>query len=612
METEKSGMTKSSGDIPSNSTLFEVAWEVCNQVGGIYTVIRSKVPSVINKWGKDNYFLIGPYFEEQAAAHFDAATDFSTPIGKAVLKMQERGFDVHYGQWIVSGRPNVVLFNPYSVYDKLGEIKHFVWQDYHISLPGSDELLDKVAAFGYQVKEFFNYLCSNDLCGGHVIAHFHEWMAGLPIPGIRKDNLNIKIVFTTHATLLGRYLAMNDQRFYDHLPFYNWEKEAANFNVKAIAEIERASAHGAHVFTTVSDVTAKECTYLLGRTPDMILPNGLNIQRFEALHQIQNQHVQVKEQIHDFVMGHFFQSYSFDLDKTLYFFTSGRYEYHNKGYDLTLEALARLNWKMQSSNVDMTVVSFFITRQPFYTFNPNVLQSKAQIEDVWRVCEEIKEQVGRRLYTEITSAEGPYKFPELSALVDDYLRLKLRRNIQGWKTHQLPKIVTHTLKDDSKDEILNFLRTANLVNNRHDKVKIVYHPDFISTSNPLFKMDYNTFVRGCHLGIFPSMYEPWGYTPLECLASGIPSVTSDMAGFGDYVLNGVPNHNEKGLYIIKRRGRDFYETAEDLANMMFDFVNMSRRERIALRYKCEDASLHFDWSNLGKYYDEAYRLVVTR
>ena len=612
METEKSGMTKSSGDIPSNSTLFEVAWEVCNQVGGIYTVIRSKAPSVINKWGKDNYFLIGPYFEDQAAAHFDAATDFSTPIGKAVLKMQERGFDVHYGQWIVSGRPNVVLFNPYSVYDKLGEIKHFVWQDYHISLPGSDELLDKVAAFGYQVKEFFNYLCSNDLCGGHVIAHFHEWMAGLPIPGIRKDNLNIKIVFTTHATLLGRYLAMNDQRFYDHLPFYNWEKEAANFNVKAIAEIERASAHGAHVFTTVSDVTAKECTYLLGRTPDMILPNGLNIQRFEALHQIQNQHVQIKEQIHDFVMGHFFQSYSFDLDKTLYFFTSGRYEYHNKGYDLTLEALARLNWKMQSSNVDMTVVSFFITRQPFYTFNPNVLQSKAQIEDIWRVCEEIKEQVGRRLYTEITSAEGPYKFPDLSALVDDYLRLKLRRNIQGWKTHQLPKIVTHTLKDDSKDEILNFLRTANLVNNRHDKVKIVYHPDFISTSNPLFKMDYNTFVRGCHLGIFPSMYEPWGYTPLECLASGIPSVTSDMAGFGDYVLNGVPNHNEKGLYIIKRRGRDFYETAEDLANIMFDFVNMSRRERIALRYKCEDASLHFDWSNLGKYYDEAYRLVVTR
>ena len=598
--------------VPKNTFLFEIAWEVCNQVGGIYTVIRSKVPSVIEKWGKDNYCLIGPYFPDQAAAHFDPATDYSTPIGKAVLKLQERGFDIHYGQWIVSGRPNVVLFNPYSVYDMLNEIKHFLWKDFHISLPGGDELLDKVAAFGYQVKEFFNYLSLSEFSSEHVIAHFHEWMAGIPIPGIRKDNLNIKIVFTTHATLLGRYLAMNDSNFYEHLPFYNWEVEAQRFNVKPIAEIERASAHGAHIFTTVSEITGKECTYLLGRTPDLILPNGLNIVRFEALHQIQNQHVKIKEHIHDFVMGHFFQSYPFDLDKTLYFFTSGRYEYQNKGYDLTLEALARLNYKMQVAEIDTTVVMFFITRQPFYTINPEVLHAKAQIEDVWRVCEEIKEQVGKRLYTQITSAEGTYEFPDLSAMVDDYLRLKLRRNIQSWKTKKLPKVITHTLKDDANDEILNFLRTSNLVNNRHDKVKIVYHPDFITTSNPLFRMDYNTFVRGCHLGIFPSMYEPWGYTPLECLASGLPSVTSEVAGFGDYVVNNIPDHDERGMYIINRKGRNFSDIAEDLANMMFDFVQMNRRERISLRYKCEESSLHFDWSNLGKYYDEAYNMVIER
>ncbi|MBN2636744.1 MAG: hypothetical protein JXR61_10775 [Prolixibacteraceae bacterium] len=598
--------------VPENTILFEIAWEVCNQVGGIYTVIRSKVPSVIDKWGADNYCLIGPYFAEQAAAHFDPATDFSTPIGKAVLKLQERGFDVHYGQWIVSGRPNVVLFNPYSVYDKLSEIKHFLWQDYHISVPGGDELLDKVSAFGYQVKEFFYYLCESKFTQKNMIAHFHEWMAGLPIPGIRKGNLNIKIVFTTHATLLGRYLAMNDPGFYDHLPFYNWEKEAVNFNVKPIAEIERASAHGAHVFTTVSEITGKECTYLLGREPDLILPNGLNIERFEALHQVQNQHVYLKSEIHNFVMGHFFQSYSFNLDKTLYFFTSGRYEYHNKGFDLTLEALARLNYKMQQAKMDITVVFFFVTKKPFYSFNPEVLQSKAQIEDVWRACEEIKEQVGKRLYTHITSAEGPYEFPDLREMVDDYLRLKLRRNVQGWKTKRLPKIITHTLLDDKSDEILNFLRVANLVNNRHDKVKIVYHPDFISTSNPLFRMDYSQFVRGCHLGIFPSMYEPWGYTPLECLASGLPSVTSELAGFGDYVVNNIPDHDERGMYIVNRKGRNFFEVAEDLSNTMLKFAQMSRRERIALRYKCEESSLHFDWSNLGKFYDEAYNMATTR
>jgi len=607
---ESNDLTQSS--VPKNTFLFEIAWEVCNQVGGIYTVIRSKVPSVIEKFGKDNYCLIGPYFADQAEAHFDPATDYSSPIGKAVLKLQERGSDIHYGQWIISGRPNVVLFNPYSVYDMLNEIKHFLWKDFHISLPGGDDLLDKVAAFGYQVKEFFSYLSLSEFSSEHVIAHFHEWMAGIPIPGIRKDNLNIKIVFTTHATLLGRYLAMNDSNFYEHLAFYNWEVEATKFNVKPIAEIERASAHGAHIFTTVSEITGKECTYLLGRTPDLILPNGLNIVRFEALHQIQNQHVKIKEQIHDFVMGHFFQSYSFDLDKTLYFFTSGRYEYQNKGYDVTLEALARLNYKMQVAEIDTTIVMFFVTRQPFYTINPEVLHAKAQIEDVWRVCEEIKEQVGKRLYTQITSAEGAYEFPDFSAMVDDYLRLKLRRNIQSWKTKKLPKVITHTLKDDANDEILNFLRTSNLVNNRHDKVKIVYHPDFITTSNPLFRMDYNTFVRGCHLGIFPSMYEPWGYTPLECLASGLPSVTSEVAGFGDYVVNNIPDHDERGMYIINRKGRNFYEIAEDLSNIMFDFVQMSRRERISLRYKCEESSLHFDWSNLGKYYDQAYNMVIER
>ncbi|MFW5755596.1 MAG: glycosyltransferase [Tangfeifania sp.] len=612
MKTEEKTANITAPAIPANTVLFEIAWEVCNQVGGIYTVIRSKVPSVIGKWGKENYFLIGPYFEDQAAAHFDPATDYSTPVGKAVLKMQERGFDVHYGQWIVSGRPNVVLFNPFSVYDKLGEIKHFVWQDYHISLPGQDELLDKVAAFGFQVKEFLRYLRTSELLEQNVTAHFHEWMAGLPIPGIRKENLDIKIVFTTHATLLGRYLAMNDNRFYNHLAFYNWESEAVKYNVKPIVEIERASAHGAHVFSTVSEVTARECTHLLGRTPDLILPNGLNIERFEALHQVQNQHFKFKGKIHDFVMGHFFQSYSFDLDNTLYFFTSGRYEYHNKGYDLTLEALARLNYKMQQANSKMTVVSFFITKRPFYTFNPEVLHSKAMIEDIQRVCEEIKEQVGQRLYTNITASNGVYEFPDLKDMVDDYLRLKLRRNVQSWKTNHLPKIVTHTLADDSKDEVLNFLRTANLVNNRHDKVKVVYHPDFISTSNPLFKMDYNQFVRGCHLGIFPSMYEPWGYTPLECLASGLPSVTSNLAGFGDYVQRNIQGHEKQGMFIIDRKSKDYHQTAEELANILFKFVQMTRRERIALRYQSEEASLHFDWSNLGKFYDTAYQMAAER
>ena len=184
--------------------------------------------------------------------------------------------------------------------------------------------------------------------------------------------------------------------------------------------------------------------------------------------------------------------------------------------------------------------------------------------------------------------------------------------MQGWKSKELPKVVTHNLVDDHKDDILNFLRTANLVNNQHDKVKVVYHPDFVTASNPLFKMDYSQFVRGCHLGIFPSYYEPWGYTPLESLASGVPSVTSDLSGFGDYVMNNFPDAEKAGMFVVERKEKDFNQSAAQLADILFRFVQLNRRERITLRNHCESASPHFDWQNLGRFYDRAYELALNK
>jgi glycogen synthase len=595
----------------TDSFLFECAWEVCNPVGGIHTVIRSKVPSVIDKWGSDNYCLLGPYFKEHTDIMLDPITDEADPLYRLAGLMNNEGFDVYYGNWLVSGKPRVFLFNIYSVFSRLDTIKYELWEHHGIALPPQDKMLDEIAAFGYLMEEFFKRLCYGKILDGNIIAHFHEWMAGVAIPELRRENLEMKLVFTTHATLLGRYLAMNDPRFYDHLSFYNWETEATKFNVMPIAQFERAAAHGAHVFTTVSELTGRECEHLLGRKPDLILPNGINIKRFEVIHHMQTLHLEYKEKINEFVRGHFFQSYSFDLDKTLYFTTSGRYEYHNKGYDLTLEALARLNWKMQQANLDRTVVTFFITKRPFHSFNPGVLESRAQMEEIRNVCEDIKNQVGERLYKEITATSNVTSFPDLTKLVDEYNQYKLRRLVQGWKSRELPTVVTHNLMDDSKDEVLNFLRSANLVNNRHDRVKVVYHPDFVAASNPLFGMDYHQFIRGCHMGIFPSYYEPWGYTPLECLASGIPAVTSDLSGFGDYVMRYIPNHKELGVFILRRRYKSFHDSAEELANVLFGFVKLDRRERISLRYKSEEASLQFGWRNLRRFYDEAYGRALT-
>jgi glycogen(starch) synthase len=595
--------------INTDAFLFEVAWEVCNQVGGIYTVIRSKVPSMIEKWG-DNYCLIGPYFGHKASAEFEEIDNYDDFFGQAVKKLREAGIEAHYGYWLVSGRPKVVLLNPFSIYNRLGAIKYELWEHHGIGTPGDDDLLNQIVAFGDLVRTYLRELSNSATSDKPIIAHFHEWMVGTAIPEIRRDNININLIFTTHATMLGRYLAQNDNFFYDHLPFYDWEKEARNFNIEAQVRIERAAAHGSHVFTTVSEVTARECLALLGRNPDLVLPNGLNIERFTALHEFQNLHLEFKEKIHQFVMGHFFHSYSFDLDKTIYFFTSGRYEYKNKGFDLTLEALARLNWRMREEKMDTTVVMFFVTKQPFHSINPGVLQSRAVMEEIRQTCASIEKQVGERFFN-AAAASNDTNLPNLNSFVDDYWKLRLRRTLLSWKSKQLPIVVTHNLVNPN-DEIVNFLRTSNLVNNWWDRVKVVYHPDFITPGNPLFGMEYGQFVRGTHLGIFPSYYEPWGYTPLECIASGVPTVTSDLSGFGDYVLENIPDHQEKGIYVSNRRYRSFDESANQLADMLMSFVRMTRRDRIEQRNKVERASEHFDWQNLSLYYDKAYSLALKK
>jgi glycogen synthase len=593
-----------------DTLLVEIAWEVLNQVGGIYTVIRSKVPATMPKWG-DNYCLLGPYFKHQVSAEFDPIDDFSDPFGKAVLKMREKGFEVHYGHWLVTGRPKAVLFNLGSIWNKLGEIKYLLWEHHGITTPAEDHLIDQVVAFGECVKIFLDELSLGVAKKKKIIAHFHEWMAASCIPDIRRQKMPISTVFTTHATLLGRYLAMNSSDFYQHLPFMDWSKEATNFNVDAIANLERAAAHGAQVFTTVSDVTAQECKYLLGRTPDVILPNGINNQRFEALHEFQNLHREYKEKIHQFAMAHFFKSYTFDLDNTLYFFTSGRYEYKNKGFDLALEALARLNWRLKNEGSEMTVVMFFITKQPFHSINPDILHSRAVLEELRQTTDAIKKQVGERLFYSAASSSD-HRLPMLNDFVDDYWRLRYRRLLQSWKTDQLPPVVTHNLVDDGGDDILNFLRTSSLLNHEDDRVKIVYHPDFVNSTNPLFGMEYGQFVRGCHMGVFPSYYEPWGYTPLECIASGVPAITSDLAGFGDYVLHNMKDHASNGIYVVNRQKRNFNQSADQLAYQMYKFINMNRRERITLRNKVESTSVYFDWTTLTKYYDQAYQLALDR
>ena len=319
--------------------------------------------------------------------------------------MRKRGFDVHYAQWLITGKPRVVLLHPNAIQDKsLNVIKYLLWKNHGIDTHKDSPLLNQVIAFGYLTKLFFDELLKLAEKDLEVIAHFHEWMAGLPILDMKREGMRVKSVFTTHATQLGRHLAINSPLFYAHLPFFKWEDEAKKFDIEAEARIEYLCANEADVLSTVSEVTARECKHLLRRKPDVVVPNGLNIERFEILHEFQNQHVLFKEEIHRFVMAHFFQSYSFNLDKTLYFFTSGRYEFKNKGFDLTIEALSRLNQRLKREKSEVTIVMFFVTKRDFYSIRPEVLQSKAMMQEISETCDAIQEQVGRRLFYESTYA----------------------------------------------------------------------------------------------------------------------------------------------------------------------------------------------------------------
>jgi glycogen(starch) synthase len=606
-------MTKKASNKSSSRSatlLIEVAWEVCNQVGGIYTVIRSKAPAMMQNHS-GNYCMVGPYLNKNIQAELEPIDDGSDIFGMAATNLSKKGYEVVYAEWLITGKPRVVLVNPNAIEEKaMSVIKYLLWKNHQIAIPEGNKLIDQVIGFAYLTKLFFDEVAKLITTDQPVIGHFHEWMAGLPILDIKREAQPIKTIFTTHATQLGRHLAINSPLFYAHLPFFKWEEEAGKFGVATEAAIEYGCVQRCDVMTTVSDVTARECKHLLRRKPDVVLPNGLNIQRFEALHEFQNLHARYKEQIHQFVMGHFFHSYSFDLNKTIYFFTSGRYEYKNKGFDLTLEALVHLNEQLKREQSEYTVVMFFVTKREFYSIKPEVLQSRAVMEEIRQTCESIERQVGKRLFFESTMRQDN-RLPNLNEFVDEYWKLRYRRTIQSWKGgNKLPLPVTHKLVNEEQDDIIQFLLRRNLLNREEDKVKIVYHPDFINSTNPLFGMDYGQFVRGCHLGIFPSYYEPWGYTPLECMASGVPAVTSDLSGFGDYLLRNMPDHEKSGMFVVERGKRTFDWSAKQLAAFLYKFLIQERRERIQQRNKVENYSEAFDWKNLIKYYEEAYELAL--
>ncbi|GJM26357.1 MAG: glycosyl transferase [Phycisphaerae bacterium] len=586
--------------------LFEIAWEVCNQVGGIYTVLRSKAAVTTEDWG-DRYCLIGPYVEEKAAVEFEEL-ELGPTLGKTIETLRATGMKIHYGRWLVTGNPRVLLIDVGASAHKLDEFRHSFWTDCQINYPDGDTETNDCVSFGYLLAQFFEALSKQLNNRRPIIAQFHEWLAGAAIPIIKKRELPVATIFTTHATLLGRYLCASTQNFYERLPWINPDQEAGDRQIYHRYCIERAAAHGADVFTTVSDITAIEADHLLKRRPEKVLPNGLRVEKFAAIHEFQNLHREAKEKIHHFTQAHFFRSSPFDLDKTIYMFTSGRYEYHNKGIDVFIEGLSRLNNHLMHAGSDVTVVAFIVTAAPTHHLNIKVLQNHSMLAELKSCCEDVARSFQKRLFDATARGELP---PTEDLLSNDEIVI-LKRLLHSRSQTELPPIVTHHMVDDAADPVLAHLRHRHLFNNKHDRVKVVFHPEFINRTNPLFSMDYPEFVRGCHLGVFPSYYEPWGYTPAECAVMGIPSVCTDLSGFGAFMQAKFSDHDENGIFVLKRRHCDSESSIDQLADIMIRFCALDRRQRVQLRNRVERLAQCLDWTELNPAYEEARALAMQR
>lgn len=591
---------------PGAPMLLEVSWEVCNQLGGIFQVLRSKAPRMVEAWG-DRYCCIGPWNPQAAALEFEE-TPLHGHIGQAVASLRAEGLNVRHGRWMISGRPRALLIEHWQGTERLDAAKFRIWNDHRIPSPAGDALLDGVISFGDAVRRVVERVVSAAGDEHRVVAHMHEYMGAMAMPMLRHSRVPVALVFTTHATLLGRYMASNEEDFYERLGWgtINDEHESEKYRVRTQHLMERACAHSAHVLTTVSSITGEECSGLLGRACDVVLPNGLDIQRYNVGHEFQGLHAKYKEKIHRFVMGHFFPSYSFDLSSTLYFFTSGRYEPRNKGFDLSLEAMARLNAELRAANLGITVVFFIITKRATQSLHPWALQQRGVLNEFNWVCDQIMSHVGEKLFKQ--GATGARV--DLDKSVDEYWVLRYRRVQQALKVDRLPLVTTHMI--EGGDPVLDQVRSLGLINRAEDPVKVVYHPDFINATNPLWGMDYEQFVRGCHAGVFPSAYEPWGYTPLECLAMGVPAVSSDLAGFGAYTLEMNQAHARPGMWVVRRRGRGYHDAAAELTRYLMDYCRLDRRGRIGLRNQVEAQAWAYDWSVLGTAYDRAHEMALER
>ncbi|MBN2453959.1 glycogen/starch synthase [Candidatus Woesearchaeota archaeon] len=585
------------------ANVFEVSWEVCNKVGGIYTVVKSKAKNMVNRYG-ENYFLIGPYFPQKALGEFEEKMP-SERLKKVFDKLKPEGIVCHYGRWLVEGEPHVILIDFAGFTKNANRIKGEFWEKYGIdSLNTKYYDYDEPLTWAYAAGKVIEAFASKP-----TVAHFHEWLSGGGLLYLKYVNAEAATVFTTHATMIGRSLASADVDIYSKLKEINADEEARRIGIQAKHLTEKSCAANADVFTTVSEITGIESEAFLGRKPDVILPNGLDIESFPTFEDAAIKHRLLRRKIKDFVMGYFFPYYSFDIEKTFIYFIAGRYEFRDKGIDLYIKALEKLNRMLKEEKSSYTIVAFIWVPANIRGIKPDLLGSKTVFADIQEDLNDEKDEIVSRLIYAMAAKKGV----NAEKLLGKSFATEIKKKVMAFRTKGVPPISTHDIYNEEQDSIINAVKSAGLLNRQEDKVKVIFYPIYLTSADKLLNLSYYESMQGSHLGVFPSYYEPWGYTPLEAAALAVASVTTDLAGFGRYVEEMTAKKQKTpGIFVVKRFQRKDEEVVDELAKIMLDFSHFSKEDRIKNKIDAKRLASKADWRIFIENYIDAHNKAIKK
>ena len=530
--------------------LFESSWEVCNKVGGIYTVLSTKAHT-LQQMFNDKVIFIGPDVWGPANAPDFIEDDTLFADWKKHARTTDK-LKMKVGRWNVPGTPPVVLVDFKPFFSERDAFFYSMWENFRVDSLHAYGDYDESCIFAYAVgkviESFYNFY---NLSDKKVTALFNEWMLGMGALYVQKQLPAIATLFTTHATSIGRSIAGNNKALYAYMDGYNGDQMAKELNMEAKHSLEKQAAHHVDCFTTVSDITACECKQLLDKAPDIVTPNGFEPNFVPEGKEYTKKRAEARKTLINVAEKLLGCSISPDA---LLVSTSGRYEYRNKGIDVFIEAMNRVR---NSGELQREVVAFLMV--PAW-----VRDARADLKEV------------------------------------------IEKNIRTTSPMQMP-FITHWLNLMDQDKVLNYISHAGFTNQASEKLKIIFVPCYLDGRDGIFNKPYYDLLIGMDATVYPSYYEPWGYTPLESVAFGIPTVTTNLAGFGLWAEKSVSGKNiSEGVAVIERTDFNYFDVADAITTSILSLVKKDEKEIGEIRKRCFKLAKQAEWSKFIVFYQKAF------